>query len=309
MSDRSGRPRMVREAIRLWNRATTGLRLTLVPAGRGAQITVVRVKHVPCGGSACGGYPPDGRISLPTGFAGADDPTNDTLGLGLLVHEFGHALGLAHTPSGRCSIMTPEAGASAGCRPAPLHSVRCGPQPADARVIARIYGGWTRTNGLCRLPRPRPARAVLVSPTSSVRASAPAASETVSLRLRNRSEVTWGGRSSHWATLRYVNAAGRPIRHCGQSRIDVPSYRPVAPDAIATIPVEVCPETADLESTVTVRVQLELNTSGGVSRGPIFPLTVTFPAPTPWADPEPQPDDPPADDQPPDQDQVAETTE
>lgn len=281
-SDASRLPKTVREAVRLWNRATTSVRLVRAPAGRRGQIHITSAN--PCN-QPCAYYPPDGRVFLPTRGRNVDQPDNE-LTLSLAVHELGHALGLPHVST--CSVMTPFVGFRE-CPPPPRFAYRCGPQRSDAQAIVRLYGGRVRTDGLCRLERPKPARATVLAPRGVLTAPAHDAPVTLTVRLRNTSAANWIRGGSHAPYLQFSDGRRGTLSYCGQFALK-PRERVVRRGRVATFRVRICaPGYGPV--TLAIPTVLILETEGGQSRSRPMVLRVAYPAaPEPEPIPEPLPE-------------------
>lgn len=276
--DASGLPKTVREAARLWNRSVSGLKLVPARRGRRAMIRVVSRVRTSCGSAGCGTAAPSGLVELDRGFvrgggrAPSDDPLDPSRS-GLVAHEIGHALGLPHVDP-PCNLMAPFI-KLCGAVPEGSGAVRCGPQPADARALVRLYRVRARKiDGLCRLVPAVAAELLDRGPFLLLGPRPDAGRRTVALRLRNRSSRTWGTGAGQ-LTVR-LETLGQSMAAtaltCGRSSLE-PVERRVAPGAVATFVVEVCPAstaasglalrpTGELVGVPTVRYGARLPTLG-----------------------------------------------
>lgn len=299
-------PNQVRRAVALWNRAVT--RPWLVPARGGrAQIRIFPSSAGGDGaGRAYGYYPPDGRVFMGTAWKRTrdfSDNPNTPGPVNLVVHELGHALGLDHGPG--CRIMNGDilidrdhAPCLGAGRRLPQLWTLCGPQLADARIVAARYGGRVRRRarfGACpppRYPAPPAPAGRLAAPVGPVWLASTrfGRSTTVKVRVANAGRWTWGqstrgafGDESDDVWLRMVEPAayqdcgflpsfpGRYPRRPAYLRSTPPET--VRPGATGSFDVDLCPPRGT-DPIRALRFQLEATGPGGTRVGPAFTVTV-----------------------------------
>lgn len=299
-------PNQVRRAVALWNRAVT--RPRLVPAGSGrAQIRIFpRLAGAEGAGRAYAYYPPDGRVFMGTEWGRTrsfSDNPNTPGPVNLVVHELGHALGLDHAPG--CRIMNGDILIDRSHQPClslgrrlPSLWTLCGPQLADARLVAARYGGRVRPRfrfGACpppRYPAPPAPAGRLVAPDGTVWLASTrlGRSATVKVRVANAGRWTWGqstrgafGDESDDVWLRMVGPAtyqdcgflptrpGKYPRRPAYLRATPPET--VRPGAAGSFDIDLCPPRGT-DPVRTLRFQLESVGPGGTRIGTAFTVTV-----------------------------------
>ena len=142
--DASGYTAAVAEGVREWNVAGTRISLTPVDSAKKADIVVHKVKKLVAGGSEKAGLGLPGNVYLSAKVF--KTATADALAE-IVVHEFGHSMGLHHSKN-KCDVMFPRTAEFSGCHQPAVPNYLCGPQAGDLDAMAAIWGGKRNLPGV-----------------------------------------------------------------------------------------------------------------------------------------------------------------
>jgi hypothetical protein len=236
--DRSGFGPAVDAAARQFNAIASPIHLTKVRSARKADIVVSSVARLPRGSNERAGRGGPGFVILSREALRLDGLVRQT---NVAAHEFGHALGLAHT-AGQCDLMyfaaTTWACNSKGNR------YRCGPGPRDVRQLARVWG-WkpkiTATTGYCRFNPPAAELTADDVPEMTLQSDG-RSQHTIHFYVRNRSNSPWVDETLAVPTDangRYLDT-GCLQTDGGYVATEMTNRDPVKPGQVADFEVFVC---------------------------------------------------------------------